>query len=295
MHINVGRGRGAKRAGAKRTSKKKKPAKAETWYMMSSTVHKVYKHGAAIIKACNFPPGLLSEEPSEANNKKIRYFREKLTRKFTRKQTMTDLFHRLLYCSDPLILQDIAPKRLRKRRKQPIHPSIVPLLKTPDVDGQKFEELAVSRFCLYLHEKEVFESMDYEDDHRIVGDGNYTYQDDDAEENPGNVFWTRAEPETPAPQDQGDTAQPTASLSQRVNESESDPMDDDNWDGSPIENIVFHPPKPANNTMSRKTATTSKPSSGTTDSSDTHDQGKRKKRQQRPRKFSKCEESSSSE
>ena len=297
MHINVGRGRGNKRSGAKRTSKKKKAAKAETWYMISSTVHKVYKHGAAIIKACNFPPGLLSEEPSEANNKKIRYFREKLTRKFTRKQTMTDLFHRLLYCSDPLILQDIAPKRLRKRRKQPIHPSIVPLLKTPDVDGQKFEESAVSRFCLYLHEKEVFESMDYEDDHRIVGDGNYTYQDDDAEENPGNIFWTRAEPETPAPQDQGDIAQPTASLSQRVNESESDPMDDDNWDGSPIENIVFHPPKPANNTMSLKTAataTTSKPSSGTTDSSDTN-QGKRKKRQQRPRKFSKCEESSSSE
>ena len=140
--------------------------------------------------------------------------------------------------------------------------------------------------------------MDYEDDHRIVGDGNYTYQDDEAEENPGNIFWTRAEPETPVPQDQGDTAQPTASSSQRVNESESDPMDDDNWDGSPIENIIFHPPKAANNTMSQKTAataTTSKPSSGTTDSSDTNDLGKRKKRQQRPRKFSKCEESSSSE
>ena len=140
--------------------------------------------------------------------------------------------------------------------------------------------------------------MDYEDNHRIVGGGNYTYEDDDAEENPGNVFWTRAAPETPAPQDQGDTAQPTASLSQRVNESESDPMDDDNWDGSPIENIVFYPPKAASNSMSQKTAamaTTSKPSSGTTDSSDTHDQGKRKKRQQRPRKFSKCEESSSSE
>ena len=194
------------------------------------------------------------------------------------------------------ILQDIVPKRLRQRRKQPIHPSIVPLLKTPDVDGQKFEESAVSRFCLYLHEKEVFETMDYEDNHRIVGGGNYTYQDDEAEENPGNVFWTRAEPETPAPQDQGDTAQPTASLSPRVNESESDPMDDDNWDGSPIENIVFHPPKPASNTMTiQNTATTSKPSSGTTDSSDTNDQGKRKKRQQRPRKFSKCEESSSSE
>ena len=299
MHINVGRGRGTKRAGAKRPRKKKQPAKAETWYMMSSTVHKVYKHGAAIIKACNFPPGLLSEEPSEANNKKIRYFREKLSRKFTRKQTMTDLFYRLMYCSDPLILQDIAPKRLRERKKLPIHPSIVPLLKTPEVDGQKFEESAVSRFCLYLHEKEVLDGMDYEeDDHIIVGGGNYTYEDDDAEENPGNVFWTRAEPETPVqvPQDQGDTAQPTASLSQRVNESESDPMDDDNWDGSPIENIVFHPPKAAHNTMSRETAaTTRKPSSDATDSSDTQNNGKRKKRQQRPRKVSKCDESSSSE
>ena len=36
--------------------------KAETWYWMASTVHKVYKHGVEIIKACTFPPGLLSEE-----------------------------------------------------------------------------------------------------------------------------------------------------------------------------------------------------------------------------------------
>ena len=42
----------------------KKKLTAETWYWMPSSIHKTVKHGKAIIEACNFPPGLLSEEVS---------------------------------------------------------------------------------------------------------------------------------------------------------------------------------------------------------------------------------------
>ena len=217
MQINV-RGRRASRGGAQRPHRRQKE-KAETWYMMASTIHKVYKHGSAIIRACNFPPGLLSEEPAEANNKKIRFFREKLSRKFTRKETMTDLFYRLMYCSDPLMLQEIAPKRLRQRKKLPIHPSVASLLKHPEVDGQKSEPSpSVSRWCVYLHEKLLFENLEYEDDHGIdihaENDEDWDLEEDAVEENPGNVFWTRAAaPASQAPEDHGDSAKVTRAAS----------------------------------------------------------------------------------
>ena len=220
------RGRQTSRGGAQRPPRREKE-KAETWYMMASTIHKVYKHGSAIIRACNFPPGLLSEEPAEANNKKIRFFREKLSRKFSRKDTMTDLFHRLMYCSDPLMLQEVAPKRLRQRKKLPIHPSIASLLKHPEVDGQKSEPSpSVSRYCVYLHEKLLFENLEYEDDHGIDihAEEDWVDEEDAFVENPGKVFWTRAAaPESQAPEDHGDSAKapraasPVQSKSQNTN------------------------------------------------------------------------------
>lgn len=49
------------------------------------------------------PIGQLSEEAQESRNKDIRRYREDHTRKFSRIETNTDLLHRLLETSDPLI------------------------------------------------------------------------------------------------------------------------------------------------------------------------------------------------
>ena len=51
------------------------------WYAIPSTLHKILKHGQAIIENCPLPIGLMSEEASESNNKNLRNFREHHSRK----------------------------------------------------------------------------------------------------------------------------------------------------------------------------------------------------------------------
>nr|XP_022906380.1 glutamic acid-rich protein-like [Onthophagus taurus] len=70
---------------------------------MPTSVHKILIHGSAVIKEALLPIGELSEEAQEANNKKIRKFRESHTRKCSRLDTNEDLFKRLLLSSHPFI------------------------------------------------------------------------------------------------------------------------------------------------------------------------------------------------
>ena len=138
--VPIRRGRGQIQRGRPRgTGRPRQEFVAETWYFMPSATHKVVTHGAAILRAINFPPGFMSEEPAEANNKVIRKIRETLTRKFNREVTMQDLFWRLLCNSDPLVLKELAPKRLKMRKKLPVHPNIIPLLKNRNVGSENVE------------------------------------------------------------------------------------------------------------------------------------------------------------
>lgn len=73
------------------------------WYPMPASVHKILVHGAKVISSFLVPIGQLTEEALESRNKDIRNYREDHTRKFSRVQTNTDLIHRLLETSDPLI------------------------------------------------------------------------------------------------------------------------------------------------------------------------------------------------
>lgn len=73
------------------------------WYYMPASLHKLLIHGADIVESASLPIGMLSEEALEARNKDLRKYRECHTRKFSRLQTIIDLFHTLLYSSDPLI------------------------------------------------------------------------------------------------------------------------------------------------------------------------------------------------
>lgn len=62
------------------------------WFYMSTTIHKVFRHGHKIIAHCFLPIGQLSEEALEARNKDFRIFREFYSRKTLRKDTLTDIF-----------------------------------------------------------------------------------------------------------------------------------------------------------------------------------------------------------
>ena len=73
------------------------------WYYLPASVHKILIHGAQIADHFLVPIGQLSEEAQEALNKIIREVREHHSRKISRVATNTDILHRLLELSDPLI------------------------------------------------------------------------------------------------------------------------------------------------------------------------------------------------
>jgi len=74
------------------------------WFNLPPTLHKILVHGREIIEASPVPIGLTSEESSESNNKFIRKYLLHHTRKTSQLDTMTDLVHRLLAVSDPLLI-----------------------------------------------------------------------------------------------------------------------------------------------------------------------------------------------
>ena len=74
------------------------------WYYMPSSVHKILLHGENIIKHfAVLPIGQLSEDAQESRNKDYKKFRLYHTRKCSRLDTNEDVFHTLLYTSDPYI------------------------------------------------------------------------------------------------------------------------------------------------------------------------------------------------
>lgn len=87
------------------------------WFNIPPTIHKILVHGKDIIKACPVPIGWTSEEGSEANNKFIRKFLLHHTRKTSHIDTLTDLFHRLLEISDPVLVTKSCKSQKKEKRK----------------------------------------------------------------------------------------------------------------------------------------------------------------------------------
>lgn len=83
-----------------------------SWYPLPTSIHVVLIHGHSIIENSVLPIGQMSEDAQEARNKDIKKYLESFSRKSSRENTMSDIFHRLLPSSDPLIssLHKIKPK-----------------------------------------------------------------------------------------------------------------------------------------------------------------------------------------
>ena len=73
-----------------------------SFYYMPPSVHKILLHGESIIKHfAVLPIGQLSEDAQESCNKDYKKFRLYHARKCSRSDTNEDVFHTLLYTSDP--------------------------------------------------------------------------------------------------------------------------------------------------------------------------------------------------
>lgn len=102
------------------------------WYYMPPSVHKILCHGSSIAASFILPIGQLSEEAQEARNKDIKHFRENHTRKTSRVDLNSDIFHRLLLSSDPLI----SSTREVKTKKRKLHQSVKNLLIIDDSETE---------------------------------------------------------------------------------------------------------------------------------------------------------------
>jgi hypothetical protein len=90
-----------------------------SWYNISPTIHKIVVHGAAINDAIDLPLGLLSEEPSEANNKEIRKAKTQHSRRNDPINTLMDTYNRGMDRSDPVIISWLSEEKLANRPKRP--------------------------------------------------------------------------------------------------------------------------------------------------------------------------------
>lgn len=101
--------------------------KLYAWYPMPTSIHIVLIHGYAVIETLALPIGQLSEDAQEARNKDLKRFRENHARKCSRKETMEDVFTRLLVSSDPLISSH---QKFRPKTSEPLSTKVLDLLTT---------------------------------------------------------------------------------------------------------------------------------------------------------------------
>lgn len=105
-------------------------------YLGCNLVHKILCHGSSIAASFMIPKCQLSEEAQEAKNKDIKHFRENHTRKTSREDINSDIFHRLLLSSDPLI----SSTREVKTKRQKLHQSVKNLLIIDDSETESEPE-----------------------------------------------------------------------------------------------------------------------------------------------------------
>jgi hypothetical protein len=95
-------------------------------------MHKILRHGKDIIENCAVPIGLTNEEASEANNKILRHTRLYHARKTSWLNHLSDLYHRAMDVSDPLILAISSQKKKKNERaKKPLSNDVLALLQSP--------------------------------------------------------------------------------------------------------------------------------------------------------------------
>lgn len=99
-----------------------------TWYPMSPTIQKVLVHEFQINNSAFVLLGYLGENSSESQNKLYKSDQLSHVRKNSRINTMSDIFHRAIDSSDPLLSTISLKERERKNRKKPLPKAVISLL-----------------------------------------------------------------------------------------------------------------------------------------------------------------------
>ena len=111
------------------------------WFRMPVSVHILLMHGATVLASSLLPIGMMSEEAQEARNKDNKSFRLKHARKTSRKDTMSDVFHRLMVTGDIVI----SSRLMKEPPARPLPTEVKNMLKYPslhvnDSDASESEE-----------------------------------------------------------------------------------------------------------------------------------------------------------
>jgi putative intracellular protease/amidase len=102
------------------------------WYDIPPSLHRVLVHGKEIVEATPLPIGITSEEGAESNTKFARRFHENHTRKTSQEDTMSDLYHRMMDISDPIVVaMSPQPKTMPEKH---LPPDMAELLLTSELD-----------------------------------------------------------------------------------------------------------------------------------------------------------------
>ena len=108
------------------------------WYDIPPSLHRVLVHGKEIVEATPLPIGITSEEGAESNTKFARRFHENHTRKTSQEDTMSDLFHRMMDISDPIIVaMSPQPKTMPEKH---LPPDMAELFLTSELDPSQDPE-----------------------------------------------------------------------------------------------------------------------------------------------------------
>ena len=113
----------------------------QTWRRMPPTLHRTIDHSRDILSRFPCPPGYLSEEGSESNNKVIRHARLFNARKTSRKNNLSDIITLLLVNSDPKILRINETVNSKSKKSLPVLTELQPIFENPNVLSlDQFEE-----------------------------------------------------------------------------------------------------------------------------------------------------------
>lgn len=110
------------------------------WYNMPCTVHKILIHGSDIMANSILPLGFLSEEAAESANKLYRNLRETNCRKTSQEDNLSDLIHRRLEASDPIVVSIIESSQSKCKKSNDIPASVSKMIMCKESVGDVSQE-----------------------------------------------------------------------------------------------------------------------------------------------------------
>lgn len=95
---------------------------------MTPTVHKIIAHSSDIIESTVLPVGYFGEERAKARNKVYKTDRLYHTRKSNRINNFTDVFHRAMDSSVPIISSVNLERSIRRQKKKQLPAEVLEML-----------------------------------------------------------------------------------------------------------------------------------------------------------------------